>query len=210
MSVLVLQAVEDQYFDDMLRLTQPNTLKGCAKYDYKYHAYAGRPVINKSTDHPYWLLPSILKNYWEAIKNFKQIIWLDADTYWDITEPLEVTIPVKHFGLGKSPMETPIFGATRHRGHYNIGCLWMFNNQVLSNFIDAWLVTSDEDHPQKSQAVFNKLIDQHPNMLYELEHKYNHVLGEPAYQTKDKPIVYAWHGQPNRIEAMREFIFDFE
>jgi hypothetical protein len=210
MSVLVIQAVEDPYFDSMLKLTQPNTIKGCEQYGYQYYAYAGRPVLSKETDHPYWLLPSILKTYWEDIKGFRQIVWLDADTYWDITEPLEVTIPIKDSGLGKSFMETPMFGATRHRGHYNIGCLWIFNAPIMANFIDAWLATPDEDHPQKSQAVFNKLIGHHPKMLYELDHKYNHVLGELEYQTKDKPIVYAWHGQPNRIEAMREFIFNFE
>jgi hypothetical protein len=209
MKVLLLQHTLNDYYNDMVDLTHHIHSIGCSNHKYDYELNEHKVTFTKNANHEYWLLPLLLSQLREKVMyytTYDVVVWLDADTYWDITKPL---IPYQLF------RENQMFAATWHRDHFNIGCLWVnWQHRELTRFLDTWLVTPDNEHVHRSQHVFNTILEasvhnfeNHRNVQL-LGHEYNSVQGHKTFQSQIEPVVYSWHGVPNRIEQMREFLFD--
>lgn len=194
MKVAICQTGDAKSAEEM-SLTDSLHRRACENFGYDYLRNIG---YLDSARHAYWQKVVMLRDVMASAK-YDYLIWLDGDAVW----------------LGEEPI-TPrvgMVGATRHWHYerdsvdcYNCGVLyWQCSDEALAA-LELWLATSDENHGWHDQWSFNKLVRAGSIRITELPHRFNAVVDNPAYTDGHRPIVAAWHGVPERLQRMSDWI----
>lgn len=188
----VVQYAWGSEFLHQTQITSGYTLWGCSKFNYNYQFFTRKPEVS-----PVWEKPKILLEV--LSQGFDTVVWLDTDCLWLANEPLH-------------DVHKTIFGLTYHHscahqriGHYNAGFIVVNNSEDTIKLMHAWLNESDDGHPWAEQYALNKILSKYPEIVTQLDHKYNSVVHIPEYSSAN-PVVVAWHGSQNRNEQMINYI----
>jgi len=190
MSTHVVQFANGKY-EAQTALTYPTHKAACDKHGYTL------TVSNKQENprHPFWEKPVMCRHAIEA--GATKVIWLDADTLWTGTQPLD-------------PPLTSILGCTWHAGyggplqldkptyvydHFNAGVFYLdaTDKAKALAFLDLWENEPDDNHQWHDQHSLNKLIIKDPSIITKLGAEWNSV-EHHRYFRATRPIVRAWHG----------------
>jgi hypothetical protein len=194
MSVSVIQYAYGSECLQMVALTSRVIMQGCSKYEYKYSCYFNPPCL-----HPYWEKPFLIKK--ELENGHEWVVWLDTDCLWLGNE--ELNVPIDNFGM-------TFHHLCSHQtmmDHYNAGMIIVRNNEKSLELVNEWIHCPDEGHQWHDQYSLNKVLKTHTNCVRNLDHKYNSVQGIPDYSSSN-PVIVSWHGQPNRVDKIRQYIQD--
>lgn len=178
-----------------LALSHETHRAACDAFGYEFIEY--RSPLNDDKD-DYWQKTFVMQK--TLARGYDFVIWLDADAIW----------------LGEKalvPLGVDMIGATRHHNYeaaldsFNCGVLYLnVRNPLTLAFINEWIATPDHGHVWRDQAAFNTLVNTGKYALTQLGHEWNDVTGILSYSSGKRPIVAAWHGEPDRTNRMRRWV----
>lgn len=153
-------------------------------YEFEYD-------ITTKDVHPFWMKAFMIQK--ALADGFEFVVWLDSDVIW-LGEPLDVEFQT-------------VFGMTYHVGygaydnHFNAGVIYVNNQngQAVKPIADWYAQRIYTCH---DQDVLNA---NHTHQITKLDHAWNSSIWIEHYSSPN-PKIIAWHGCPNRIHKMEEYI----
>jgi ADP-heptose:LPS heptosyltransferase len=171
---------------------------------YQLHSsYAARHALNYCCVRG--SIQSVLPPFWDKIRLIQMmlaagselVVWLDADTLVvrpevDVRSALPDGAPI---GMCRNPLPWE-----DQPWHYNSGVMIIRNSGQARWFFDeVWRAGPLDRHPWQEQARINELASKHPDLVQQLEDKWNSTEG--VNPVRD-PIIRAWHGHVAKTEKL--------
>lgn len=151
-TILIQQAYPGYGFEPMLELTRGWHQEYCDNWNIDYQCVLDNPIPERSPLIGSWAKIYLIQQ--AMLKNYRSIIWLDADTL----------ILDRERNLIDATQNSHI-GACWHRipqlHHWNVGALYINNQENTRQFIDEWAaVYPPPNDGWNEQGVFNRLARQ--------------------------------------------------
>lgn len=165
-------------------LVQPIHQRFADRYGYEYEVNYSDVGI-----HPFWMKAYMMLN---AIRDgFDEVVWFDTDVIW--------------LGDELNPEFSTVFGATYHEmywhpNYFNAGVLYVKCIPQAESVIQAWF--NERSNNFNDQEVLNANLSEH---ITKIGWEWNCHIWIPHWRI-DNPKVVAWHGCPDRINKMEQFI----
>jgi len=183
---------------EYLDLTKDIHQKFCKKHKYDYIV---KTINNASNNlHVSWNKPLLIKEVCQ--KEYKKIIWLDADTIW---------LGSSLFFESKKPFSCTFHFCPINGGfHFNNGVILINNNEYTKTKVNEWLTIPDDNHVWAEQWSFNKMIHKNPTSINILDHSWNSVEHSSDHKSSS-PRIVAWHGRPDiTLHEMKRYLLSQE
>lgn len=185
-SVKIVQAAVGEYVSLLQEKIAPMHARHAARLGYSYEVRLNETSENS----PFWMKPPMII---DAInQGFDLVVWLDADAIW-LGDQFDVQFPT-------------VFGMTEHVdfGHYgkhfNAGVIYVNNLNQTIELLETWYGLRDTG--SDDQPILNACA---ASQITKLDHAWNSTVWIPFYRSL-APKVVAWHGCPDRISRIANFI----
>lgn len=155
------------------------------------HGYGYEYDVTSNVVHPFWMKAKMIGD--AIAEGYERIVWLDTDAIW-LGAPLDVEFPTV-FGM------TYQVSYCSYDSHFNAGVIFVNNtNNQAAVPVAEWF--SQRVHTFHDQDVLNA---NHRHQITQLDHAWNSSAWIDFYRSQS-PRIIAWHGAPNRLAKMRQYI----
>lgn len=206
---LIQYATNGGEYYDMLKLTINRNCDYCAKFGAEMLPGTRSLCEGKRGG---WTKLQMIINALE--KGFKRIVYLDVDVIIrDLSFNLFDKAELCTTGIGAAiGVANSAIGLTKHDNginpvHWNTGVMFIESSPEVLEFFKKWNNEPENNNPWMEQLPLQDLAFKYPNLICRVDNKFN---AQPGVCPSDEVVIRSFHGMPDRLNLMKEYLKGIE